>query len=126
MNWTNDFDPAKYQKDMEARAHMENKYEWRKWTKDIPAIPVKPDWMMKVIPPFGGAVARFQVQIADAWVSVYLDCYDELGIVGQPYWEVYPVNGDTARVLMNDVDELVDIIDEALNKQLLGKENEDA
>jgi hypothetical protein len=108
---------------MQAQALIESKQEWRKWTKEIPFIPVKPDWMFKPLPPFGGAVARFNIGIGEAWVSVYLDCYDKLGWVGEPYWEVYPVKGDTYRCSMNDVDELSNVIDEALNEQLLDKES---
>lgn len=108
-------------KDMQSRSYIESRDEWRKWSGQIPAIPMRPDWSFKPLPPFAGAVARFNICIGEAWVSVYLDCYDKLGWVGEPYWEVYPVQGDTRRVLMNDVEELANVIDEALNEQLLEK-----
>ncbi|MFA5760256.1 MAG: hypothetical protein WC877_00575 [Dehalococcoidales bacterium] len=85
--------------------------EWKKWTKEIPFVNWPSEWEVKAIPPFGGSIIRYLVrlkQYPDHDISIYLDCYDELGVVGQPYWEIYPANeGDTYRCLMNDVDELI-------------------
>ena len=62
-------------------------------------------------------MVRFKVtkRGLDDWVSVYLDCYDNLGIFGEPYWEIYPFKGDVYRVPMNNVNELVEKIEEALH-----------
>lgn len=93
--------------------------EWKKWTKEIPSFPFKEHWRVKVIPPHTGAVVRFLVYAkADTDekhpISVYLDCYDVLGLYGKPYWEVYPVEGDIQRVSMNSIEELIQVIDNAL------------
>lgn len=86
--------------------------ESQKWVVEIPFIKFPSDWEIKVIPPFAGAVVRFQVKVPQARspVSVYLDCYDRLGFFGAPYWEVYPHRGDIARCPMNDVKSLLEFI----------------
>lgn len=85
---------------------------WHKWMKRIPCIPVKEGWSIKPLPPFGGAVARFRVELPSGESkSIYLDCYDRLGCVGEPYWEVFPVGGDVGRCLMDEVDQLVNLIE---------------
>lgn len=100
--------------------YLDNKMEWRKWMKEIPYIQFPSDLKVKAIPAFGGAIIRYQVADLEekASVSIYLDCYDILGLVGEPYWEIYPHDGDTYRVLMNDTEELVLRIKEAIEIQL--------
>lgn len=103
-----------YKRKIQARALVEEQHEWRRWTVEIPHIQFPSDWAVQIIPPFGGAVARFCVHKNGKRVSIYLDCYDELGVVGQPYWEIYPYDGDTYRCLMNDTNELIEAIGHAL------------
>lgn len=101
------------------RCKVEKDHEWHKWINEIPWLQFPSGWLVRPVPPFGGAVARFHVKKGDDFVSIYLDCYDQLGIVGEPYWEVYPYQGDCARFLMNDTDGLLKCIQEILdNKQL--------
>lgn len=97
------------------RIEIERDEEWSEWIKKIPPLKFKDDWEVKIIPPFGGAIARFFIDKGDKHVSVYLDCYDKLGYVGQPYWEIYPYEEDTARVLMEETDELIKIISSVLD-----------
>lgn len=97
------------------RYEVERNEEWRTWVDKIPHLQFKEDWKVKVIPPFGGAIARFLVEKGGNRVSVYLDCYGILGAVDEPYWEVYPYEGDVYRVLMNDTDELMKVIAEVLD-----------
>ena len=97
------------------RYDLERKEEWKKWVKEIPAIEFKSDWKVKIIPPFAGAIVRFYIDKGDKHISVYLDCFDNLGCVGEPYWEIFPYKDDVARILMNDVDELVSLISEVLD-----------
>lgn len=97
-------------------------YEWRKWTEETPAIPMRDGWMMRPVPPIHVGVSRFQIEDEHGgWVSVYLDAYDRAGGVGEPYWEVYPINGDCRRHMMADVKELADTIAEALSEQRIAK-----
>ena len=91
--------------------------QYDKWVKEIPFIKFDNDWEVKVIPPFGAAVARFQIQKGEAFVSVYLDCYNFLGIFGKPYWEVYPYEGDVYRCEMNNTEELLKAIRESIAEQ---------
>lgn len=69
-----------------------------------------------MIPPFGGAMVRFVVEFNGRICSVYLDCYDNLGFVGSPYWEVYPGddNTNTARLALADVEGLMYYINKSL------------
>ena len=98
---------------------VENIQEYRKWADKIPAIKFPSDWCVQIIPPYGGAIVRFIVQRYGCKnkVSVYLDCYDRLGYVGRPYWELYPYKGVTYCCAMEDIDELLDIIDYALGNK---------
>jgi len=97
------------------RYDVERDEKWREWIKKIPAIQFKPEWRVKVIPPFGGAMARFLVEHNGLTTSVYLDVYETLGCHERPYWEVYPVGDDTGRVAMEDVDGLVRLIEESFD-----------
>lgn len=100
-----------------AGIEWERLYDARDWCGKIPFIPFKRGWLVKVIPPFAGAVARFLVsKDGKNCVSVYLDCYGMLGACNHPYWEVYPYDGDTFRCSMNEVNELVDAIEHSLEE----------
>lgn len=95
----------------------EKTFESEKWVKEIPFLKFKSEWDVKVIPPFCGAVVRFLVKFNDKEISVYLDCYNNLGAVGKPYWEIYPyVNDDVYRCYMNETENLLHAIDITLNK----------
>ena len=89
--------------------------ESHKWAKEIPALSFKSDWSVKIVPPSGGAVVRFVVGKGLKSVSVYLDCYDNLGCMDEPYWEIYPYGEDTYRTTMNDVEGLMNAIEEELS-----------
>lgn len=97
-----------------ARSTIETTEKWRENSMLIPYIQFKPEWEVKIIPPFTGAIVRFMVRYNGNTVSVYLDFFDNLGLYGEPYWEVYPVNDDTARHAMNDISGLLDSISEGL------------
>jgi hypothetical protein len=92
-----------------ANKQMEKLFEWDKWRNEIPYIKFDPEWKVKVIPPFGDAVVRFVVTDGHNTISVYLDCYDNPGHYGSPYWEIYPSDdGDVERYSINDVEHLVE------------------
>jgi hypothetical protein len=102
----------------ELQAEYEKLKEFRKWQKEMPYLTFKPHWQVKVIPPFAGAVARFVVKDGESTVSVYFDVDDTLGYVGEPYWEIYPdKEGDNARFLMNETDELIQAISDSLESR---------
>ena len=82
-------------------------FEYRKWASEMPAINFKEEWDVKMLPPFGGAVARFSIECNGKHISVYLDCYDMLACYGEPYWEMYPYEDDVARFPMADVKSLL-------------------
>ena len=106
------------------RYRLEQEEDWREWARKMPAIKFKADWEVKVIPPFAGAMARFWIDCGGSHVSVYLDVNDALGSVGEPYWEIYPYEDDTCRVLMNNTEELVERISEALKSPLANGKQE--
>jgi hypothetical protein len=101
-----------------ARHRVEADEEWMHWRGQIPALKFPADWAITITPPFGCAMVRFRVNDG---ISVYLDCHDALGIMGEPYWEVYPVDGDTARFLMHNTDGLLKAITRAVAQE---KEND--
>jgi hypothetical protein len=104
--------------DMVARCRLEVAEEWDKIIPQIPFLSFPSHWKVKIIPPITMAVARFWIRTdkmpKDERVSVYLDWHDRLGFVGEPYWEVYPVENDTHRCLLNETDELIETIAKAL------------
>lgn len=99
------------------RYKIEQIENWRDYIHKIPSLKFNPDWEVKIIPPFGGAMARFTIDFNGNHASVYLDCNDSLGCVGVPYWEVYPVGDDVGRCLMNETDELMSLINESLSRE---------
>ena len=93
--------------------------EHSKWRQEIPFLQFPPEWQIKILPPFSGAVVRFWVQKEEASVSVYLDCYSILGAVNRPYWEIYPdQEGDNSRFYMDDTEELLLAIKDSIERQL--------
>jgi hypothetical protein len=92
------------------RHEIEEQEYWRTWIEKIPLIKFPLDCLLKVIPPFGGAMARFVVIKGKREVSVYLDCFDRLGFMQVPYWEIYSITSmpytEPQRFLMHDVDGL--------------------
>ena len=102
------------------RSNIERNEKWREWCDKIPALRFDSDWDVKIIPPFGGAIARFTVTKGDKHVSVYLDAFAELGLVYDdagdpvPYYEVYD-GKNTPRYYLDDVDEMMDYIRTVLN-----------
>lgn len=98
---------------------MESQQQWREWSDLIPYIKWPSSWLVKAVPPFAGAMIRYHATLPDkiGCISVYLDCYDNLGCFGAPYWEVYPVDGETYRCGMEDTDSLLKAIKRGL-KQL--------
>ena len=94
-----------------ARFGIEKQDKWRESINTIPFVSFPADWSVQVIPPFGGAMARFRVKLpSGATKSVYLDFYDRIGYYGEPYWEVYPVGDDVGRCDMADTAELLRLI----------------
>ena len=96
--------------------------DYNLWQDKIPFIKFPRDWEVKVIPPFHGAVIRFKIKKGLTEVSIYLDCYDTLGCVGEPYWELYPYKNDVFRCSMGDVDDLLKAIKYSLRHNDITKE----
>ncbi|MCE9567428.1 MAG: hypothetical protein K8U57_35960 [Planctomycetes bacterium] len=85
--------------------------------ESLPWLTLPSGYSFKVTFPFAGAAARFRVcktDHPDRDVSVYLDTKDVLGHVGSPYWEAYPIGGDTMRFGLAEGKELIDAIVEEL------------
>jgi hypothetical protein len=109
---------------MMASIECEEKFEWRKWMTEIPFINFPSNWSIRIIPPMTAAVVRFRVaerEKEDREISVYLDCYNCLGLFTgsdekpEPYWEIYPAaDGDVERYEMKDISGLLAGITESL------------
>lgn len=94
-------------------------FEYDKWKYEIPYLNFKPEWEVKILPPFGGAIIRFYIRHKDypkmGIVSVYLDCYSLLGVMDGPYWEIYPNElGETSRVSLKDTEILIKKIEDSI------------
>lgn len=114
----------------EVRYHLEKNKSWtlhlmmlsldeQKWLKEIPFINFPNHFQVQMIPS-NGALIRFRVRQSTTpekhAVSIYLDAYEALGIFGEPYWEIYPVeNEECARCPMNDTNNLLKEIQNSLD-----------
>lgn len=96
------------------RYQVENQEKWKEIIKEIPTLNFKKEWNIRIIPPFGGAMARFVIEYNNKSISVYLDFYDRLGVVWQPYYEMYD-GANTIRYYLNESDEMMNDIDKVLN-----------
>lgn len=100
--------------------YWEMQKEFDKWTADeMPAMKFPSDWLVRIIAPFGGATARFHVSLEgkDGGISVYFDTTNALGYYDGPYWEAYPINGDTERFGLGEETKML----EAINNELRSK-----
>jgi hypothetical protein len=113
-----------WKKRLDAQIAWDVKFEAREWVSKIPYMTLPNDVEFKAIPPFGGANCRFMVKKGERTVSVYLDCYNSLGAMDEPYWEMFPYYGDTYRCYLKDVDLLSQKISEELNRELNEDEDE--
>ena len=93
------------------RYKIEGEQKWMEEIDHIPYMSFSADWQVRIIPPFGDAVVRFQVKLPSGTrKSIYLDSRNSLGFWPGPYWEVYPVQGDTGRCDRCDTDQLMAMI----------------
>lgn len=106
-----------YFKKLEKQMEYEIENEFRKWADEIPFIKFPENCEVKIIPPFGGAITRFLLKRGENTTSIYLDCYDRLGIFGSPYYEVYPYNGDTYRCGIKETNDLLSAIEYSLTNR---------
>lgn len=111
------------------RYEVEGAENWRDWMRKIPPLKFKEEWNVKIIPPFGGAMARFCIDYNGRYVSVYLDVMSRLGWMVDdndepiPYWELYAPDAadkdekfdDVNRYYLNETDELMKDIEIALS-----------
>lgn len=90
--------------------------EHRKWTRELPHFNFKKEWNVTIIPPFGGAVIRFLIDYNGKHISVYFDAYNELGCVGEPYFEYYD-GEECYRYLINESEMMMSDIEKFLESQ---------
>ena len=106
-----------------ARIALERLEEWGRWTRVTPALTSKEEWAVLMLPPAGRAMLRFRVSLKDhpnlSDISVYLDVSDNLGSMGQPYWEAFPIGTPqgTARYLMADTEGLLKCLNDELTRR---------
>ena len=105
------------------RCEVEAREGWREWCNKMPKLHFDPAWSVRILPPYGGAMARFDIEYNGNYVDVYFDVYSRLGWMVNddgpiPYFELYPWEGDCKRYYMDEVDEMMDDIRTVLcNKQ---------
>ena len=98
------------------RYKVEREQDWKGEIVRIPWLHFRGDWQVRIIPPFGDAVIRFQVILPSGTLkSIYMDSRNSLGIWGnlitpEPYWEVYPYQGDVGRCALDDTIMLMEMI----------------
>jgi len=100
-----------------ARIEIEYAEKWGELMYEIPFISFPADFKVRILPPFGGAVARFGVMVEgnDRYISVYLDWYSRLGCVDQPYYEIYPNKDEViSRFYLSETEEMLAEIAESL------------
>ena len=100
----------------EKRREVEWQENWREWWENAPKLKFKEEWEVKIIPPTQGAMIRFVVFKGEKRVSVYLDTMDRLGCMGRPYFEIYPYEDDVKRYLLDETEEMMNDIEEELNR----------
>ena len=99
------------------RYQIEQNEKWREWIEKIPSLNFPEKWNVTIIPPYGGAMARFKVELNGKIASIYLDCHSALGFCDGPYWEVYPCyDDDTYRCEIHEVEDLMKAITYSLEE----------
>ncbi len=89
-----------------------NPLEWR---DKIPFMRFPTDWEIRFVPNFNESVVRFMVRKNGVTLSVFLDGYDKMGVVGEPYWSIYPnKKREPSRYLLNDTAGLIEGLRNAL------------
>lgn len=107
--------PKPYLDRSDAAMNFTALFETRKWAMDMPVLRFPSQWRVQIIPPFGGALARFVVYgKGNAQVSVYFDAYEMLGCYGEPHWEAYPIGDNNERWAMKDWRKMFRAIDREL------------
>jgi len=99
------------------RYEIERQEEWSDACKKMPKLRFPAYWDVTILPPFGGAMARFMVDLpCGQHKSIFADFHHTLGYFGMPgdqpipYWEVYPYRGDVGRCEIGDVQKLFEMI----------------
>ena len=117
-----------YRKLRDAQDLIQQKHEWHKWVMEIPYISFPAEWEVRVIPPFGGTIARFWVRPKGnekIHCSVFLDCYNVWlppEAPNEPYWEVHPHHGTSSFCCkMHDTEALINAIRESFGQQREGE-----
>lgn len=98
--------------------------EARKSCDKMPWLSFPENWEVRLIFPFGGTVQRLLIREKgkkNGHVSVYADWFGNTGCYGplddpQPFWEVYPHDGDVGRVDLDDAKGLLKMISESLKE----------
>lgn len=97
------------------RLEVETNEKWNEWSIIVPYIKFKEKWNVKIMPPFYGALVRFKVEYNNKICSVYLDVYNKLGYMDNPYWEIHCSQDDVIeRFYIDETDKVTNSIDKLL------------
>jgi len=93
------------------RYELERQENWEAHARNMPFFKFPPGWEVQINPPTGGALARFRVKLPSGEIkSIYFDAHNRLGYFGEPYWEVYPYQGDVGRCAQDESERLIEMI----------------
>lgn len=104
------------------RVKIETSENWQHWAKAIPFLRFRNDWEVQIVPPVNDATTRFVIRKDDIYVSVYFDANSQLGYMYDddgkpiPYFEAIATNGFEGRYLLNETDQMMDDIANALGE----------
>jgi len=92
------------------RFDVELEENWTNFYNAMDYIELEQGFSFRVTPPIGGALMRFSIfhKESEREFSVYFDAHNQLGRMDVPYFEVYPVQGDTFR--STDIKEIMKAI----------------
>ena len=117
-------DIEKERKAIHKKYEVEKEWNLHEWSCVIPYLQFKPEWKVKITPPKLLGIIAFSIKYKNAWVSVFLDGYNQISATSnndkaEPYWEMYPsaIDGDTACFKMNNTKGLLNEIQESIEYQ---------
>lgn len=98
------------------------------WLNKLPEIKFPDDYNIKLIPPCTPAIIQFHITLKknkNCLTSIFLDCYELMGVYYSPYWEIHPfIEGSIRRCGIYNTKKLLELIDQSLKEQIKEEKKE--